>query len=159
MMPHLVEQFKIVSGIAPQLLDAWAVGDYVSLKNCQMAFVVAHMQQGNADQSTIVINQAQAVAGTNEKVLANVVPVWADLDVAASDALTRRTDAVNYQLDVGVKNKVVVFQIDPASLDVANGFDCINAYVATGNSANVLGVEYFLFNRYQEDIPPSAIVD
>jgi hypothetical protein len=156
---HLVENFKIVSGIASLTLDAHRTGDYVSLKNCQMAFIVCHVLQGNAAQTFLEPRQATAVAGTGVKALANTVPIWANLDVSATDTLARATDALSYELDAGVHSKMVVFQVDPSKLDVANGFDCLTIYADTSNAANLLSAEYFLAMRYSEDIPPAAITD
>jgi hypothetical protein len=104
--------------------------------------------------------QAQDVAGTGAKVLANAVPIWSNLDTATSDTLIRRTDAVSYTTDAAVKNKQVIFEIDPALLDLNNGFDCV--YVTTGasNAANITAGLFMLTElRYSQETPPSAIAD
>jgi hypothetical protein len=156
---HLVENFKIVSGLACAALDAHKTGDYVSLKNVQMAFIVCNVLQGDAGITFLEPRQASLVDGTGAKVLTNNVPIWSNLDVSASDTLVRRTDAKSYALDAGVHNKQVVFQIDPASLDVANGFDCLTIYADTSAAGNLIAAEYFLAMRYSEDVPPAVITD
>ena len=158
-MFNLVEQAKIIQAITPQA-GAAITGDYISLKNAEMAYIVVHMAQGAADICTITIEQATDVAGTGHKVITNVVPIWSNLDCVASDTLVRRTDAVNYALDAGIKNKVVVFQIDPSSLDVAGNFDCITVITSASNAANITSALYILTGlKYAGATPPSAIVD
>lgn len=137
-----------------------AAATAVSLKNWGKAYLVFHITQGNAATILLTPMQASAVAKTGGKVLTNTVPIWADLDTAASDAMVRATDAVNYTTDAGVKNKIVMFEIDPALLDVAGGFDCV--YVSTGasNAANITQAYAILVDaRYAQATPPSAIVD
>lgn len=160
MLTTLPESTKIVQALAPAADAAGRTGTYVSLKNAGRCFVVASITQGNAATVALTIEQATAVAGTSSKAITNVVPIWADLDTATSDALVRATDAVSYTTDAGLKNKVVVFQIDPRSLDVANGFDCIVVKTGASNAANITSAMYVMTDLgYAGDIPPSAIVD
>lgn len=155
----LPENCKIVEAIVPQV-GAAITGDYVSLKNADKCFVVVHVAQGNAAQMTISIEQASGVAPTGSKPITVVVPIWSNLDCAATDTLVRRTDAVNYQLDVALKHKVVVFQIDPSFLDIANGFDCITVKTGASHADNITEAMYYLTGlRYQQATPPSAIID
>lgn len=132
----------------------------VSLKNYGRCYIKAHIAQGNAATVLLTPMQASAVAKTGGKVLTNNVPIWANLDTAATDTLVRQADAVNYTTDAGVKNKYVIFEIDPMLLDIAGGFDCV--YISTGasNAANITEVEYLLTDpRYASQTLPSAIID
>jgi len=157
---NFAENMKVVQALEPATDAAGRTGDYVSLKTCARAIVVVHITQGNAATIAISINQASAVAAGDAKAIANAVPIWSNLDCAASDALVRRTDAVNYTTDAGVKHKIVVFDIDPAKLDLANGFDCIAVVTGASNVANITSALYYLVeHRYQQPTPPSAIVD
>jgi len=158
-MFELTQNAKLVEAITPQAGAAIA-GDYVSLKNAGMAYVVVQVAQGAADVMAISIEQATVVAGTDSKVITNAVPIWSNLDCAASDTLVARTAAVNYSLDAGQKHKMVVFKVDPASLDVAGGFDCICVKTAASNAANITSAMYVLTDqKYAQATPPSAIVD
>jgi len=159
MNPSLPEAYSIVEALAPQTMGAIATGDYVSLKNVNMAYIVAHLTQGNAAVQDIKPLQATAVAGTSAKALSNAVPIWSNLDCAAGGTMTRRTDGTTYSTDAAVKHKVVVFQIDPSSLDVANSFDVLGVELAASNAANLLGVTYVLDQRYKADPPPTTITD
>lgn len=154
------QQMKIVEGLAPAADAAGRSGAVVSLKNCGKCYIVAHITQGNAATIALTPKQSSAVAGTGKKVLANVVPIWADLDTATSDTLARATDAVNYTTDAAVKNKVVIFEINPAQLDTANNFDCISLDTGASNAANITQVLYYLTDlRYAQTTPPTATAD
>src|SRR4051812_13401510 len=118
----LPQQMKIVEAIPNATDAAGRSSDIISLKNANKAYILVTLTQGNAATVALTPMQAQDVAGTGAKVLANAVPIWSNLDTAASDTLVRRTDAVNYTTDAGVKNKQVLFEIDPALLDVDGGF-------------------------------------
>ena len=150
---------KIVEAITPQA-GAAITGDYVSLKNTGLCIVVVHVNQANAATMAISIQQATAVAGTSTKVITVAVPIWANEDCATSDTLVAQTAAVNFTTSAAVKQKVVVFAIDPATLDLANGFDCITVITGASNAANITSAMYYLVNyRYQQATPPAAISD
>jgi hypothetical protein len=155
----LPEECKVVEAITPQA-GAAITGGYVSLKYSHRAFVVVHVNQAAADVVAITIEQATNVSAGSSKPITNVVPIWANEDCAASDELVRQTDAVAFTTSAAVKHKVVIFQIDAATLDLANGFDCITVKTAASNAANITSALYVLADyRYQGETPPSAIVD
>lgn len=155
----LPEVFKIVEAMPNATDAAGRTGDWVSLKNALMAWVVLYVTQAHAATIAITINQASAVAGTGSKPVTVNGPIWSNLDTAASDTLVRRADAVAQTTDAGIKNKMVVFQIDPATLDVAGGFDCIAVITGASNAANITGAMYFVQSAYQQTTPPAAITD
>jgi hypothetical protein len=157
---NLVEKAKIVEAIFPATDAAGSTGDYVSLKTCHKCFVVVHITQGNAATVAITINQASAVAPMGAKPITVPVPIWANQDCAAGDTLVRQTDAVSFTTSAAVAHKMVVFEIDPATLDLAGGFDCIMVATAASNIANVVeGMYYLTEDRYKQPVPPSAILD
>lgn len=161
-MPYpfsLPEGAKIVELLAPATDAAGRTGDYLSLKNSHKAFIIAHITQGNAATIALTPKQASAVAGTGVKALTNNCRIWANLDTATSDALVAATAAKDYTTDAAVKNKIVVFEIDAASLDLANNFDCITLVTGASNVANITQAIAVLIPRYAQATPPSAIVD
>lgn len=109
----------------------------VSLKNAHKAYLIYHINQGNAATILLTPQQATSVAKGSAKALANNVRIWTDLDNATSTVLTRQSDGVAYTTDAAVKDKFVIFEIDPASLDQAGGFDCILAITGASNAANI----------------------
>lgn len=157
---NFAENMKAVEALCPASDAGGRTGDYVSLKNAHMCYVVVHIDQGNAATVALTIEQASVVAGSDSKVITVAVPIWANQDCAAGDALTRQTDAVNFTTSAAVKHKIVVFQIDPATLDLANGFDCITVKTGASHADNIIqGMYYLVPDRYQQSTPPSAIVD
>lgn len=158
---NLVQDAKIVPLLKPAADAAGRSSAYFSVKNAHKVFIVVHIDQGNAATIALTPSQATAVAGTGVKVLANAVRIWANLDVAANaDALTRATDAVNYTTDAGVKEKMVVFEIDPAELDTANGFDCLKIATGASDAANITQAYAILAPlRYAQATPPSALAN
>lgn len=151
---------KLIEAMPNATDAAGRTGDWVNLKNYALAYVIVNITQGNAATIAISINQASAVAGTGSKVITNTVPIWSNLSTAATDTLVSRTAAVSYTTDAGVANKQVVFQIDPSSLDLANGFDCIAVITGASNVANLTSAQYLLVGpRYGGATPPSAIID
>jgi hypothetical protein len=159
MIPHLVEGAQLVEALAPAADAAGRTGDYVSLKHARRAFVFVHITQGNAATVALTPYQATSVAAGGEKVI-SAVPIWSNLDTAASDAMVARTAAANYTTDAGVKNKIVVFQIDAAALDTNNGFDCITVKTGASNAANITQAIYVLDNvRFPQASPLTAITD
>lgn len=138
---------------------AGRTGTWVSLKTCHKAWVVFHLTQGSAATILLSLLQAQDVSGTGSKVFANAVPTVANLDQSVSDALMRQTDAVNYTTDAGVKNKIVIFEIDPAMLDTANNFRTVTVSTGASNAANITAAQIFLATRYEQVSPPSMLVN
>lgn len=156
----LAQQAKIVSALAPAADAAGRTGAYVTLKNAHKAYVLVHLTQGNAATVAVSLVQATAVAGTSSKALGAVQRIWANADVSTSDTLTRQTDAASFTTDAALKNKQILFEIDPATLDSANGFDCIAVVTGASNAANITSAQYLLTPlRYEGDPPPSAIAD
>lgn len=160
MLTTLPEVTKIVQALTPAADAAGRTGAYVSMKNAGRCFVVVNIGQANAAPVPITIEQATAVAGTGSKAITNVVPIWSNLDTSVTDDLVRAANAVSYSTDTGIKNKVVVFQIDGRSLDIANGFDCIVVKTGASNVANITSAMYIMTDlRYAQATPPSAVLD
>jgi hypothetical protein len=155
----LPEEAKIVSILEPAADAAGRTGDYISLKGAHKVYLVAHINQGNAATVALTPKQASAVAGTGVKVI-TTSRIWVCDDAATSDALVRQSDAANYTTSAGLTIKVVVFEVDPSSLDVAGGFDCLTLVTGASNAANITSaVAYLTPLRYPAATPPSAIVD
>lgn len=158
-MLHLAENTKVIGLLKPAADAAGRTGRWISIKDAQRAWIVCYLDQGNAATVLITPRQASAVAGTGSKVLANNVQIWANLDIAASDILVRQADGVNYTTDAGVKEKIVLFQIELAGLDVAGGFDCITVATGASNAANITAAFAELETRYNQATLPRVDLD
>lgn len=145
----------LINGFKPQTNAGIITGDYISMKTAHKVWVVFHMAQGHAAQAVLSLMKATAVAPTGAVAVTATMPIWYNLD-CDTDIFTRATDAATYTLDVALKVKLVVFQVDPSSLP---GFDCLAGKVAASNALNILGCTYIIENRYKEAGPPSVIID
>ena len=114
-----------------------------SLKHAHKAYLVFVLNQGNAATILLTPQQATAVAKTGAKAIP-AVPIWANQDEAATSLLTRQADAVNFTTDAAVKQKRVIFEVDPSKLDVAGGFDCLLAITGASNVANITCAELWV---------------
>ena len=162
----MARQFSLPFQIPPTALLAPAAdaagrsSSFVSLKNALKAWIVCHVNQGNAATVALTPEQATAVAGTSAKVI-TATPIWANLDTATIAAPgVKETDAANFTTDAAVKDKIVIFEIVPEQcMDVANGFDCINVTTGASNAANITSAEIYILGAYQQASPPSPLVD
>lgn len=151
---------KIVDMIPPATDAAGRTSRYISLKTAAKCSFLVAIAQGAAAPVTVTVLQAQDVAGTASKALAINVPIYANLDTAASDDLVRRADGISYVTDAGLKNKLVYIEIDPSFMDINNGFDCIAFSTSASNLANLTqGVAILTGLRYGQQLPTSAIVN
>ena len=160
MIRSIAESLKVVSGLTPVTTNGGADSDYVSLKNVNKCFIVAKLTQAVGHATALAPYQATAVAGTNAKVLSANCKIYANEDRATSDTNEVQTDAKNYSVTADIKEKQVIFEIDPATLDVENGFDCIKLNISDSSQATNFANVTFLFDmKYQGDTPPSMIID
>lgn len=160
MIRSIAEVLKVVNGTTPVTTNGGVDSDYVSLKNVNKLFIVAKLTQAVGHATTLAPYQATAVAGTSAKVLSNNCEILANEDVSASDTNTRQTAAKNYSVTNDIKNKIVIFEIDPATLDTANDFDCVKLNVSDSSQAtNFVDITFYGDMKYKEDVPPAVITD
>ena len=138
-----------------------ALSAEIELRQAELKQAEARLDELLAGSREQEIEQATAVAGTSSKAITTAVPIWANQDCAASDTLVEQTAAVGFTTSAAVKHKIVVFQIDPVTLDSAGGFDCLCLKVASGSASNILSAMFLLDYRYGGPVAgmPSAIVD
>jgi hypothetical protein len=155
----LPQNLKTVQLFNPKTTNAALSSQVISLKHAHKAWLVLEFTQAVGHATTPTLNQATSIAaGTNKA--GPTVPIWANEDVAASDTLVKKTDAASYAVTNDIKNKQVIFEIDPARLDQANGYDCVYVTIGTSSQAtNFVSATAYLQERYQQATPPSAILD
>lgn len=155
-----VERYKLVQGIQPRTTNGGFSSDWVSLRNANRVAIVVNLTQAVGHATAFTLAQATAVSGGDTKAITNNCLIWANEDCAASDTLVRKTDAKAYTVAADVKNKVIVFEVDPSNLDVANNFDCISLTVADSSQAtNIASIEFYIDSKYVEGTKASAITD
>lgn len=153
----LPEQALPILALPPAADAAGRTSVYVSLANAHKAWALFQIAQGNAAAVQCSVLQATSVGGAGSKAI-GTTRIWADLDTATLDALIRQADAANFTTDAGLKNKLVVIEIDPEELDVADGFSCIAIETGASNAANITaGLIVLMPLRVNADPPPSAL--
>lgn len=155
---NLAEVAKPIFALAA-VVPSTSTPTYVSLKDYQrLAIIIAVKNATTVTGSAITLKQATAVAGTSEKALA-FTSAYRNIDTGAADALASFAVASNtFTTDnTNSKNLMYVIDVDPASLDSANGFDCVRAGTGDATAATVT-VLYLLYGaRYSA--MPAAITD
>ncbi len=142
----------------PVTTNGGVTTDYINLKNAHRVFVVFTFTQAVSHATGIDPVQATAVAGTGVKAITSTVPIWANTDISATSVLTRQTDAITYNLATGTTNQIVTMDIDPAGLDVANGFDCLAFTIDDSSEAtNLVSAVAYVVPRYDNSV--NMIVD
>lgn len=131
---------------------------YKSLRNCSgKVAIVCRVNQGNASQVTFSPLQAQDSSGTNSKAIP-AVPIFFNADTTVSDTLVAQAAAATFQTTATTKDKFVVFEFDPAELDLANGFNHIGISTSASNAANITEAFMEYLGRYQQAAPPVSEV-
>ena len=154
-MPY---QFPPVGLLPPAADAAGRTSAYRDLANALKAWVVVHVNQGNAAQVTLSILQGQDVSGTGSKAV-GVMPIWLTAATATSDALAVQTAAATFQTSAGTTDKIVVFEITPEMcMDLVNGFHTIAVQTSASNAANITEAEVFIYGSYQGASEPSTFL-
>jgi len=144
-------------GLLPPASDAGGrTSRYADLANALKAYVVVHVNQGNAAQVAVSILQGQDVNGTNA-VAAGVMPIWLAAAAATSDALVVQTPGATFQTPPTISDKIVIFEITPEMcLNVGGGYRTIAVQTSASNAANITAAELFIYGAYQGASEPSS---
>jgi hypothetical protein len=157
----LPENCKIVDGWAANVGAGAAItSDYVCLKGYIKAYVVIKYRQADGNAITWNVTRATNVSAGSAAVMTETMRIWSNLDTATSDLLVERTAAVNYASGAGATNKIIVFEVDPASL--TDTFDCIAGCSTTViAAAQYVDITYYLVPRYPGRVltSPTALTD
>ena len=113
---------QIVSLQAAVTTHSANTSDYINCAKAEMIYFACQLQNAGANATALSIYQATSSAGAGAKVIANAVAIFYNEDTEASSDLTQATAAVSYTVDADVKDKLVIFQLDPAALDLDNDF-------------------------------------
>jgi len=154
-MPY---QFPPVALLPPAADAAGRTSAYRDLANALKAWVVVHVNQGNAAQVTLSILQGQDVSGTGSKAV-GVMPTWLVAATATADGLVVPTPGATFQTSATVADKLVIFEITPEMcMDLVNGFHTIAVQTSASNAANITEAELFIYGSYQGASEPSTFL-
>ena len=156
-LPEILPPVELLS---PAADAAGRTSPYVNLAKVDKAWIVCHITQGNAATILVSVLQAKDISGTSSKALANNARIWWVIDTSvASPVPVRQTDGVSFTTDAGVKNKMLIIEVDPAMLDMANGFKTITISTGASNVANITQAAFYATPRSAEDQAPSPRVN
>lgn len=164
---EFLQKYDIIPGIVPADLQTAQSGDYISMKGCEKVAVVFFKAAGTAgDDPTLTLRQATSVGGGSVKDLACIDEYYikqGTLTAVEQFTKTTQTAAATIAMNAtsAESQALVVFEVDAASLDVANGFDCIVVNVGDVGTNAQLGCLLYIPQhlRYAGELPQSAIVD
>jgi hypothetical protein len=158
----LPEKIHVVDVLAPAADAAGRNSDAISLKNASGPCIVeASINQGNAATVAVTLQQCTAVDGTGAKALTVNVPIYVSQDVggAAGDVLARQADGVAFTTSAALTRKTIRFVVDPATLDLANGFDCLRVTTGASNAANITAARILVAPTYPQTPQASVRVN
>jgi hypothetical protein len=151
------EQLHIVDVMAPAADASGRASDAVSLKNTTGPVLVeVSITQGNSATIALTLEQCTHVAGTGNKALTVNVPIFVNQDIATTDVPTRAADGVAFTTSAATTRKYVRFVVDPATLDVAGGFDCLRVTTGASAAGNITSARIITFPKYPSR-PQSSI--
>lgn len=151
--------YKLVQLANPKTTNGGVTSDVISTKNGFRHWIVVELTQAVGHATAVALKQATSVAGSTNKAAPSVA-IWANEDTAASDTLVKQTSAASYTVTNDVKNKQIVFEVDPVALDVANGYDCLYVTVADSSQAtNLVSITAYADTKFKQATPPSIIID
>jgi hypothetical protein len=158
----MARQFSMPYQIPPVILlpaaadAAGRTGSYRDLRNALKAYVVVEVNQGNAATVALTLLQGQDVTGTGSKAV-GVTPIWLVTDTSVSDALIAQAAAAGFTTSATLKDKLVVFEIEPeACLDLANNFKTIAVQTGASNAANITSAKLFVLQAIQGASAPTT---
>jgi len=152
-MPY---QIPPVALLAPAADAAGRTSSFRDLANALKAWIVVHVNQGNAAPVTLTVLQGQDVLGTGSKAV-GAMPIWLTAATATSDALAVQTAAASFATSATLADKIVVFEITPEQiLDMVNGFKTIAVQTSASSAANITAAELFILGAYQGASAPSS---
>jgi hypothetical protein len=159
---QLVHKFKLLNAYGPAVPSS-AAPQYVSLKNYgHLTIILNVLNATTVTGSAVTLNQATAVAGTSAKAL-GFARMWANTDAAAGDTLTETAVTSNTftTLTTNSKRAQYVIEVDAESLDLDNGFDCVQVALANATAATITATYVLSGCRHAGNVAvlPTALTD
>lgn len=154
----LPEQFKVVDMTAgPVTTNGGVTSDYINLGLCHKAWVIVQLTQAVGHATVISMRQAQDAAATGAEAISNNVEIWANEATATSDVLVAQTAAKTYTVTADIAKKLIVFEVDPAAMDINNSDQYLHFSVSDSSQAtNFVSAVAILASRYPQASVPGG---
>jgi|ERR1700674_1650585 len=164
--PFRLWENAIVTNLLPAAADAAGrTSSYVSVRHGHKAYLVCGVNQGNAAPVAFTPLQATDSSGTSSKAI-TAVPVTLNNDTSTAtgtDQNVVQTAAAGFTTDASLKNKLVMFEIEPSEcMDINNTtkpFEHIAIQTGASNAANITDAYLVVMPlRDQRQNPPTCYV-
>jgi hypothetical protein len=150
-------QIPPVALLPPAADAAGRTSGYRNIRSVDKAYIVVHLNQGNAAVVTLTPLQGQDVSGTGSKGLSAAVPIWLMEPTSTTDALVAQTAGTSFTTDATVADKIVIFEITPeACMDIPNAFRSLAVSTSASNAANITEAKLWLVTDYAQATPPTT---
>lgn len=146
------EDVRFMLGTPPvDINSTGAVGDTVSMKNAAHCTIVIQCGVlGNATPA-VTLKQSTVVAESDAKALA-FSWMWTNAaDVTSSDLVKTAVTSNTFDIAADADGGMYVIEVDADTMDIDNGFDCLECRIADPSASQLVAVLYILSGtRYQE---------
>lgn len=145
---------KVVNAFQPVDINSNAItGDFVSMKNYPLLTIILSAGVVGA-ATTITVEKATKVDGSGNTAI--TFDYTRDIDTTSGDAMAVGTATAALSSGTDDNQQTV---IEVRAEDLGN-YDCVNVNLSDPGSTSIWSGTYILSGgRYQNDVPPSAIID
>jgi hypothetical protein len=157
---RLVDNVGIEAAAVPiDTTGAAVTGDYYSLKNYNHITFIIVQGAWAGGTPAVTLKQATDVAGTSEKAL-SFTKYWVKTGLTGTTYTETAVSSDTFNL-AATANRITVIEVDAATLDTNNGFDCVRVGIASpGANADLICVVAILSGaRYPSALMQDAKID
>lgn len=145
--------------IKPQSDASARSGDFVTLARAHKGFFLCQAVIGSG-AVTFTLQQATNTSGAGAKAFTNNARIWlVDDTTIANPVPVRQADGVAFTTTAVASNKMVIFEVDPAMLDTANGFTSATVNSGGSGAAQSVSAQFIATPRSAEDQAASPRVN
>lgn len=164
MSQHFLEKCQIIPAFVPVNMAGGAnTGDWVNIRNYDRCAIVFVAGVGAAAQDpTITVLQAQSDGGSSKALnftRVDTKQATALTSVAAFTEVTQADGNTYTNATSGELQNLFVIDISTQDMDIANGYDWIQASIADTGSTSKVGVMLYILHdpKYSSGALPGAI--
>jgi hypothetical protein len=170
-----LRQATAVAGTGAKALNftsVWRQGGKITMTMIAGTFQVGETVTGGTSAATGIIH----LCNTGELVLYTVSGTFQTAETLTGGTSGATATSTSALTDDGLKMNVPLaaaantialtigsqtyeIEVDPASLDVANGFDCIMADVSAAGGTGLVAISYLVKPKYTENPQKSLLID
>lgn len=157
----LRDQVNIVGALLPKdITGAAQTGQWISLKYYRNLLIVLNQGAWAGGTPAVTLSQAKDVAGLDAKPLAFLRRFQQAWNTGATGYVESVVTSNTFNLPA-TPNLMHLIEVEAASLDTGNGFDCVRVNIASpGANADLLSAYYVLGKaRYADTKMPNALAN